>query len=175
MGNKLVSPTTFQGGKQRIASKIIDIINPSKDKIFYDLCCGSGAISLELINRGYNNVVMLDISPWGLFWKAISEKTFDLDKFAHYCNNVPENKNEIQVYLKNMSKTSIEEDTVYKFLLLQAGSFGGKAISNKNWSTNLLSFRNYWQPTETSNRRSPVNPMKGQPKTFDVKTEVPTV
>lgn len=37
-------PVSYQGGKVRLASRILDTINPSQP--FYDLCCGSGAISI---------------------------------------------------------------------------------------------------------------------------------
>jgi site-specific DNA-adenine methylase len=50
----IIAPVSYQGGKQRISKKIIDIINPSFDNSFYDLCCGSGSISIELINRGFD-------------------------------------------------------------------------------------------------------------------------
>ena len=66
MNPKLVVPCTYQGGKQRIASQIVDELtkNSTEQTRFFDLCCGSGAISVELINRGIlpSNVVMLDVS-----------------------------------------------------------------------------------------------------------------
>ena len=53
---KLKSPCTFQGGKSRLAPKIVDeissIVPVDKDTVFYDLCCGSGAISLETDKQG---------------------------------------------------------------------------------------------------------------------------
>ena len=62
----LKTPCTYQGGKQRLASQIVDCIFKNsvitEDTVFYDLCCGSGAITVELINRGISskNIVMLD-------------------------------------------------------------------------------------------------------------------
>ena len=64
--DKLIVPCSYQGGKQRLAKKIVDIIfeqnEINEDTKFYDLCCGSGAITLELINRGIHpsNITMVD-------------------------------------------------------------------------------------------------------------------
>lgn len=53
---KLQVPCSYQGGKSRLVSKIVDIFfeenEINDDTHFYDLCCGSGAISIELINMG---------------------------------------------------------------------------------------------------------------------------
>ena len=59
-----------------------------------------------------------------------------------------------------------EDKMVYHYLLLQAGAFGSKQIwiENNKWKNNT--FRSYWLPTETSNRRSPVNPMMPMPNTL---------
>ena len=164
--NNLLPPLTYQGGKQRIASQIIDHINP--DGQFHDLCCGSGAISIELINRGHDpkNIVMLDWSPWGLFWKAIGEGTFNVNLLLKYINDIPVDPRLIQSYIKELSKQPADIDTIYVYLLLQASSFGGKSIWIKDNKWQNCSFRSYWEPTATSNRRSHVNPMMPMPKTL---------
>lgn len=175
MNTKLESPVTYQGGKSRIASKIIDIIvdrNNIDDVNFYDLCCGSGAITLECINRDlpFKSYTMLDNSVWGDFWESIGNGEFLIDTFECYIKNVPEEKENIQKYLQNMSNESpydgVKLSHIYRYLLLQAGSFGGKQIwiEDNKWKNN--SFRNYWLPTENSNRRSPVNPMMPMPKSL---------
>ena len=43
---KLLPPCAYQGGKQRLANQICDIIDEREgsDFVFYDLCCGSGAV-----------------------------------------------------------------------------------------------------------------------------------
>lgn len=164
---QLVAPVSYQGGKTRIASKIVDHIYV-KDAYYYDLCCGSGAISIELIKRGIppNHLTMVDKGPWGLFWKSIGDGTFSLAEFRKHIEALPENPKEIGAYLLSLSKNPVGPDQVYVYLLLQAGSFGSKPIwvSNGRWQNN--SFRNYWEPTETSSRRSPVNPMMPMPETI---------
>jgi site-specific DNA-adenine methylase len=164
---KLVSPITYQGGKQRIAGQILDIIKPQGEH-FYDLCCGSGAISIELVNQGYTPeaVSMLDASPWGLFWQMIGDGSFNLSEFKNHIIEIPNDPKLIQAHLKNLSRQPADIATVYIYLLLQAGSFGGKSIwiANNKWQN--CSFRSYWLPTATSNRRSHVNPMMPMPGTL---------
>ena len=161
----LVSPCSYQGGKQRVAKEIVDyILNTtffSKDTKFYDLCCGSGAVTVELLNRGVppENITMCDKSSWGVFWKSIGEGIFDLNTFYKYSKAVPRDKSLIQAHIKELSKTNADVDEEYKYILLQASSFGGKQICKKDGKWQSPSFRNFWQPTETSNRRSVVNPM----------------
>lgn len=165
-------PCSYQGGKQRLAKQIVDIFykenNINDDTKFFDLCCGSGAISLELINRGFNpnNITMIDNGCFGQFWQDIANEEFDLDIFKREIENLPNLEN-IQSYLKKLSDLPVDEDKmVYHYLLLQAGAFGSKQIwiENNKWKNNT--FRSYWLPTETSNRRSPVNPMMPMPDTL---------
>lgn len=156
---KLVPPCAYQGGKQRLSSQILDIIEQrEQDFVLYDLCCGSGAVSLEAVNRGYN-VVMIDKGPYGAVWDKISKGEFDLNIFEEEIKKLPKIE-EVQGYLKDLSIKPVDKDLfVYHYLLLQSGAFGSKQIwvENDKWCNNT--FRNYWLPTENSNRRSPVNPM----------------
>ena len=170
--NILEITCSYKGGKQRLAKQIVDIFykenNINDDTKFFDLCCGSGAISLELINRGFNpnNITMIDNGCFGQFWQDIANGEFDLDIFKREIENLPNLEN-IQSYLKKLSDLPVDEDKmVYHYLLLQAGAFGSKQIwiENNKWKNNT--FRSYWLPTETSNRRSPVNPMMPMPNTL---------
>ena len=177
MNKKLVPPCSYQGGKQRLASKIVDIIfeqnEIDEDTKFYDLCCGSGAISLELINRGINsnNIVMIDNGCFGSFWQAIANDEFELDVFKREIDKLP-NKQDIQQYLQNLSNQKVDKELmIYHYLLLQSGAFGSKQIwiEEDKWKNNT--FRSYWLPTETSNRKSPVNPMMPMPNTLYQRVE----
>lgn len=178
ISSKLVPPCSYQGGKQRLAKQIVDIIfeqNEINDNTkFYDLCCGSGAITLELINRGVNpkNITMVDASMWGKLWEAIANNKFKLDIFKNEIDKLPE-ISDINKYLKEINNNKIvKELDIYHFLLQQAGSFGSRYIdSNGDYWLNST-FRNYWTPTETSNRRSPVNPMMPMPNTLFQRTEL---
>jgi len=173
----LLPPCSYQGGKQRLAKQIVDIIlqeNKINDNTkFYDLCCGSGAISLELINRGINpsKIIMIDNGCFGAFWQAIADNKFELSIFKNEIDKLP-NKEYIQLYLQKLSNQEVNEKfMIYHYLLLQAGAFGSKQIwiENNRWKNNT--FRSYWQPTKTSNRKSPVNPMMPMPETLYERVE----
>ena len=178
LNKKLVPPCSYQGGKQRLSKQILDVIfeqnEIDEDTKFYDLCCGSGAITLELINRGVNpkNITMIDAGMWGKFWKAIANNKFNLDIFKNEIDKLPE-ISDINKYLKEINNNKIiKELDIYHFLLQQAGSFGSKYIDSNgdNWINST--FRNYWTPTKTSNRRSPVNPMMPMPNTLFQRIEL---
>lgn len=169
---KLKAPLSYQGGKSKIASKIIDIIsketNFNSSEYFHDFCSGSGAISIEVFNRFPQiKIIMYDNSPMGHFYKMISENKFCLSTFEKEINKIPDDVGLIKGYLDTLNKSEYD---VYKFLILQAGSFGGKQLNYKkvgdSFEFGTNSFRNYWLPTETSNRKSPVNPMMPMPKTL---------
>lgn len=150
-----------------MARQIVDELlkKSGRESHFYDLCCGSGAISIELISRGISSdkVVMLDCSSWGEFWRKISIGLFDFDFFETLLREIPKEKKKIKKFITELSKSPIGEHEAEIFLVLQANSFGGKQIwlEDKNWRN--PSFRDYWEPTSTSIRRSPANPMQPSP------------
>lgn len=165
-------PCSYQGGKSRLAKQIVDIFfeenKTDENTKFYDLCCGSGSVSIELMNRGIhpNNIIMIDKGCFGAFWQSIANDEFDLKEFRRQIDLLPK-LDGIQKYLQELSEKAVDENLmIYHYLLLQAGAFGSKQIwiENGRWKNN--SFRSYWLPTETSNRRSPVNPMMPMPETL---------
>ena len=168
MNSRLRVPCSYQGGKQRIAPQIVDhLLNaaPHQDSHFYDLCCGSGAISIELINRGISpsRIHMLDVSTWGAFWSAIGSGHFDMSKFDQHLRELPENKREYKAHMKMLSALPFLETNIELYPILQANSFGGKQIWYNGASWENACFRDYWEPTATSIRRSPANPMQPGP------------
>lgn len=173
-GNKLHAPCCYQGGKQRIAGQIADrLLQECEEGIeqfhFFDLCCGSGAISVELINRGVKpaQITMLDASSWGSFWQTVGNGSFDLVYFEKCLENIPSEKREIKSYMTELSGKPISlEEEPYIYLLLQSCSFGGKQIWLHEGQWQNAFFRDYWEPTSTSIRRSPANPMQPSPETL---------
>lgn len=167
INDQLIVPVSYQGGKQRLASQIVDHWWPT-DARFYDLCCGSGALTIEMVNRGLSvdDIVMVDAGPWGLFWSEIGAGTFDFDVLCSYIKAIPSDPSLIREFLKELSECPASTDTSEVFILLQAGSFGGKAIWIKDDAWCNTSFRSYWEPTTTSSRRSHVNPMMPMPETI---------
>lgn len=166
---KLTVPCCYQGGKQRIAAQVVDHMlaatQVTQSTQFYDLCCGSGAITIELLHRGVSakQITMADISSWGAVWSAIGDGTFDLDVLRGYLNRVPTNKSEIHSFATALANEDASVDECYKYLVLQACSFGGKQIWREGDSWRNAFFRRYWLPTPTSVRRSPANPMQPCP------------
>lgn len=168
MSNLLRVPCAYQGGKQRVASQIVDKLlqaNSGPNTLYYDLCCGSGAISIELVNRGVDpsRIVMLDISSWGTFWSAVGAGTFAMDVFERYIAGLPEDKRELKRYMLALSSAPIGEHEAELYPVLQACSFGGKQIWREGHRWVNACFRDYWEPTATSIRRSPANPMQPSP------------
>lgn len=169
MLNRLRTPCAYQGGKQRIAAQIVDVLLKSAlepDTIFYDLCCGSGAISIELVNRGIDptRIFMLDISSWGLFWSAIGSGTFKMDIFNQFLSELPNDKHDFKAHMLALSSKPANNYEAELYPVLQSCSFGGKQISRKGDCWTNACFRNYWEPTSSSIRRSPANPMQPSPK-----------
>lgn len=175
MTDKLRVPCAYQGGKQRVAAQIVDLLieeASNSDTIFYDLCCGSAAISIELINRGIDpsRIFMLDQSSWGAFWSAIGSGSFNMDLFDHFLSTLPNDKRKFKEHLSALSAFPIIDNEVEIYPLLQACSFGGKQIwrNGQYWAN--ACFRDYWEPTATSIRRSPANPM--QPSATELRRRI---
>jgi len=174
---KLQPIVSYQGGKQRLAPTIVEYLLKEGGDYYYDLCCGSGAIALELVNRGISpsKITMVDSGPWGVVWSLIGMGLFPLKTLELYIKDIPQDRSKIKNYMEKLSKRDARIDQAVTFLLLQAASFGSKPIwvSKDNklgvpgaWQWANTSFRSYWQPTAESNRRSPVNPMMPMPKTL---------
>ena len=166
----MLPPVTYQGGKQRLAAEIIKKMAVPPDYTFYDFCCGSGAISLALVESGHDpkRIVMVDQGPWGLFWQAIGNGAFDPIRFKEWCTFLPFDPKDIKRRIEVLHKqTPPSADIPYIFLLLQAAAIGGKAVSLENgrWKRGA-GYRDYWLPTATSSRRSHVNPMMPMPDTI---------
>lgn len=161
-------PCAYQGGKQRVAAQIVDLLleaAPGPNSRFYDLCCGSAAVSIELVNRGVDpsRIWMLDISSWGLFWSAIGSGTFNMGIFDRFLSDLPSDKRDFKAHMSALSALPVGDHEVELYPVLQACSFGGKQIWRKGERWANACFRDYWEPTATSIRRSPANPMQPSP------------
>lgn len=168
MSIRLRVPCAYQGGKQRVAAQIVDLLleaAPEPNSRFYDLCCGSAAVSIELVNRGVDpsRIWMLDISSWGSFWSAIGAGTFNMDTFDRFLSELPSDKRDFKAHMSALSALPVADQEVELYPVFQACSFGGKQIwrNGERWAN--ACFRDYWEPTATSIRRSPANPMQPSP------------
>ena len=164
----LKSPVTYQGGKARLAPIILDTIKPTG--AFWDVCCGSGAVTLALLDRGFppSQITMVEAGPWGAFWEAICTGAFDMERFKEIVGTIPSERERIQQWMNDTAAAQIEDsDVPYVYILLQAGAYGGKAIDRVNGEWKNTNFRRFWQPTATSKRRSVVNPMMPMPQSIE--------
>lgn len=178
MINQLRVPCAYQGGKQRVAAQIADILiksNPGRNSLFFDLCCGSAAVSIELVKRGIepSRICMLDISSWGAFWNAICSGSFNMDVFDQLLSELPRDKHEFKAHMSALSALPVGKHEAEIYPLLQACSFGGKQIWLKGNRWANACFRDFWQPTATSVRRSPANPM--QPSPIELRRRIGTL
>lgn len=162
----------YQGGKTKLASKIYNEITSrvGKDITFVDVCCGGGSVSIEFINNGLHpeNINMFDSGAIGAFWQQVSEGTFDLEYFEYLIHKIPSDLENVKGFMEDLSNIEYTYvgEVVSEYLLLQASSFGGKQVYDLGDKFSNTSFRSYWKPTETSSRRSPVNPMMPMPSTL---------
>lgn len=163
----MTAPVAYQGGKSRLADAILSHIGPI-DNNLYDLCCGSGSVGIAAVRRGLSpgRLHMWDQGPWGLVWQSIGSGNFSMERFKLHVAAIPNNAKHVQAFMKDLSNTPATEDVEYIYPILQAASFGGKSIWVKDGKWCNCSFRNYWEPTPTSSRRSHVNPMMPMPKTL---------
>jgi hypothetical protein len=174
----MLVPCAYQGGKQRVAAQIVDLLleaAPEPNSLFYDLCCGSAAVSIELVNRGVDpsRIWMLDISSWGSFWSAIGSGMFNMDAFDQFLSALPSDKRDFKAHMSAISALPVGNHEIELYPVLQACSFGGKQIwrNGERWAN--ACFRDYWEPTATSIRRSPANPM--QPSPTELRRRVATL
>ena len=80
--------------------------------------------------------------------------------FEHFLEAIPEDKRAVKAFMSDLHAQPVVGDEAERYLVLQACSFGGKQIWYDNGRWNNACFRDYWEPTATSVRRSPANPMQ---------------
>lgn len=109
---------------------------------------------------------MVNKSPWGLVWQMIGDGSFQLSEFKKFIDSIPKDITKIKQYASDIISKEVNINMIpYHFLFLQACAFGSTAtwVENNKWNK-ARGLRDYWLPTETSNRKSPVNPMMPMPE-----------
>jgi hypothetical protein len=83
--------------------------------------------------------------------------------FERFLAELPIDKRDYKHHMSALSALPLKEDEAELYPLLQACSFGGKQVwrDGERWAN--ACFRDYWEPTTTSVRRSPANPMQPGP------------
>lgn len=83
--------------------------------------------------------------------------------FDQLLASLPNDKRKIKAHISALAALPVRDDAVELYPILQACSFGGKQISRAGDRWENAFFRDYWEPTDTSVRRSPANPMQPSP------------
>ena len=132
----------YIGGKRDSANKILKHIEIGTDQRFYDLCCGSGEISIALVKKGFEpkRITMVDIGPWGLVWEKIGNGKFNQKKFATVCDHFNKSLS-IKEWCRQVAKEPIGPNGLYQFLILQACSYGGRPILIRDGHFVISGFR----------------------------------
>ena len=167
-------PVSYQGSKATLAASIIDIIAPDPDAPFWDLCCGGGSVALEAIRRGHRpeSVTLVDAGPWGEVWRDIGAGTFGLVLLRALLRDVPRDPAHVHAHMAWLSRQPVAAvDRPAVFLVLQAASFGGRAIGWGRDGWMHSGWRRLWEPTATSVRRSRNLPMAPSPDTLYARVE----
>lgn len=140
MASLLVPPVGYQGSKRILAPAILDVIRPDLRAPFWDLCCGGAAVGLEAVRRGLapRHLMLVDHGPWGEVWRDIGQGRFDLATFRELLADLPSEarQHDHLHWLARQPVTARTRPAV--FLVLQAASFGGRAM---RWEEGR------WKPT----------------------------
>ena len=142
----------YQGNKSKYGSKIVNHIRGlcGLDSTLWDLCCGSGEISAAWARK----VNMIDLGPWGKYWRII----YELKKSGL---KMPEVTLQSDVAYESFVRRSLikaaplnDVQWALTFLGLQREAFSGKAVDvvAGHWkhpgfsqSFNLEKYRRAWE------------------------------
>ena len=122
-------------------------------------------MSIELVNQGVDpsRIVMLDLGPWATFWRAIGSGEFNMGVFERLLSEIPNDKRQVKQHMMKLAESPVGFFAAETYPILQASSFGGKQIWESHGQWQNAFFRDYWEPSATSVRRSPANPMQPSP------------
>lgn len=154
---KVRPPATYQGGKQRLAEQIVAIVQSEWHRRTYsdfaDLCCGSGAVAIAARLDGIPaaSIIMIDAGPWGSVWAKVAAGKFSLETLRRIAAAVPKDPEHQAAFIRELLLQPAHIDHAEVFLILQAGSFGGKAIDDAGGK---------WRGTARGFWRSPKDPKK---------------
>lgn len=151
-----------------IATRIVKILGLPSKAPFFDLCCGSGAVSLAAVDAGQDpaSITMVDQSPWGTVWESFGKGTFDVDYLEDLIETMPKDPYEIPCFLRELAVQPAVDHVPEIFLLLQSAAFSGRQVSINNGRWKTPGLRSYWTPKPGSQCRSPVYPLKPQPSSM---------
>lgn len=128
-------PASYQGSKRlqgpRIAQEILAGGLPPTGRV-YDLCCGSGCVSLALVDAGVpaSRLVMVDAGPWADVYASIGRGTFPMATLLAIVQRLPRTRGDQPEFLRHLKDLQLSaHGRLAAFVVLQAGSFAGMAVT----------------------------------------------
>jgi hypothetical protein len=161
---KLGPPTGYKGGKRKFAPEIVQHLLKEQPAHIYDVCSGSGAITLALIEAGYpvEQITMVEAGPWGMFYLAASKGGLCMGNLRELFEAMPSDPRKVAEWVEKEIAT-IDDPGSEEFLILQAASYGSTPVwhDGSRWrrgdeSANRgYKARSYWEPGPTSKEKKP--------------------
>lgn len=161
---KLLPPCGYMGGKRRVAGEVASRVITAGPPSFFDLCAGSGAITLGLVDAGYpaSQITMVEAGPWGWFWSGVGDGSLDIASIERMLiTELPSDPKKVASWLQD--DVAKRGPTAATFLVLQAGSFGSVPVwwDGSRWRqanpehNRGYNPRKYWQPGPSSKEKKP--------------------
>lgn len=154
----------YKGSKRKFAAQIVDRILSLEPSHVYDVCCGSGAITIELVNRGYDPrcITMIDAGPWGFVWQTVGDGDLDVEYVKRMLTeDLPDNPRDVASWVEQ--DIALQEPSPERFIVLQAASFGATPVwwDGEQWrrgdasANRRYKARSYWEPKPDSKEKKP--------------------
>jgi len=159
--SKLLPACGYMGSKRRCAPAIVDRLLSHDPPLIYDVGCGSGAITLELLSRGYpaKQIMCIESGPWGAFWLAVTLGELKLDVVNDYFTKIDQMPlHEVKYWVENV--VAKQSPTPENFLVMQSASIGAVATwhTDSGWvqpRNPTYTARPVWVPPTGSREKSP--------------------
>ena len=157
-------PTGYKGSKRAIAGVIAAEIIATDPPHVYDLCAGSGAITLALIAAGYPvaQITMVEAGPWGMFYTEASEGGLCMGNLrALLLDEMPKDPRDVAAWVEG--DVALRDPGAEEFIVLQAASYGSTPVwhDGERWRRGATSAnraykaRSYWEPGPLSKEKHP--------------------
>jgi hypothetical protein len=161
---QLLPPTGYKGGKRKLAGSIADRLIRSQKPMIYDVCGGSGAVTLALIAAGYpvDQITYVEAGPWGLFFKEASYGGLNMGYIRELLlDEMPKDPKLVADWVEK--DVALREPGAEEFLILQAASYGSTPVwhDGDRWrrgdrsANRAYKARSYWEPGPTSKEKKP--------------------
>lgn len=161
---KLVPACGYKGSKRKFATAIAQRITSDNPTYVFDLCCGSGSVTLALIELGFppERLTVVEAGLWGAYWQAISCGSFDLGRLRKLLiDDLPADPRDVAKWVEqDVGGLPPSPET---FIVLQAAAYGAIPTwwDGEKWrhdeprANRVYHARPFWQPGPTSKEKKP--------------------